>query len=264
VGSEWDYSIDASLNMTRNAGILLYWPERALAAGEYLRVRILLSQGPSETLALSENGLTVKALAITPASAAQQAARQVTLEVGNSGPAADVEATVLFMLGDRPFSMRFVPVHVEWNTSTVADFGWSPASAGNYSVSLILPFFNAHDPSGNMLTRTVEVQPNPYRYILKFSDGAVTGQYKTYGGTRFRVQMFVFNTGFARDNYAITIGGLPDCWTAQLGSNHAALDPDQVSYIWLTIHPDSTTPPGTYAFNIIATSNATGENRTLL
>ncbi len=264
VGSAWDYPIDASLNLTRRSGILLFWPERALGVGEYLRVRVLLSQGPSETLALSENALTVKMLAVTPLRAIEQAARLVTLEVGNSGPAADVEATVLFMLGDRPFSMRFLPLHVEWNATAVTDFEWLPASAGNYTVSVILPFFDARDPAGNMLTQKAEVLPNPYRFILKFSNGDVTGQYRTYGGTRFKVQIFVFNTGFAADSYTVAIDGLPDCWTAQLSSNHAALDPDRVSFIWLTFHPDSATPLGTYAFNIIATSNATGETRTLL
>jgi hypothetical protein len=264
VSSEWDYPMDPSVNLSLRPGVLLYWPERALGPHEHFRARVLLTPGPAETIALAQNDLSVRSLSVTPGSDIEQRARRVVLEVGNAGPATDVDATLLFMLEDRPFSIKFLSVHVEWNRTAGSGFDWVPSTAGNYTVWLILPLLDDRDPTDNVLSEKAEVRANPYRYVLKYTTGELTSQYKSYGGSRFRVQLFVFNTGFAGDSYGVSVEGLPECWTAQLSSNYAVLEPNQMAYVWLTVHPDYATPLGTYAFDIIGTSNATHESRSLL
>jgi len=99
---------------------------------------------------------------------------------------------------------------------------------------------------------------------MSFSTSDVISTYKAYPGARFKVQLYIYNTGFESDAYNVSVLGVPDDWTALLSNNNLSLEPNRIAYIWLTIQPSYTAPNGTYAFNIIGKSTSTFERQSLV
>jgi len=262
--SAWDFPIIPSLNLTGDKGVLLFWPAKDLAPNEFIRVRVLLAPGEAGAVALSQNDIHLRNFSVSPSSDFELRTRKISLEVGNSGPAADLDAMVLFALEGAPLAIRFLPIRVEWNRTAHAGFDWLPPEAGNYTVHVMLPFFNDRDPADNLRSRAADVRVNPYRYILKFSSGDVRDDYRTYAGAKFKVQVYVYNSGFAPDTIRISVEGVPDHWTALLSSNTASLEPNRIAYIWLSVQPSYVAGNGTYGFNIFGTSQSSGEVQVLL
>ena len=264
VGSDWDFPFNPNLNLTAWTGALLYWPERALAPGDFYQVRVLLRAGPAEEVALPQNGASVRGLTVTPASDSEQRPRTVSVSIGNTGPAADMEMTMLFMLGGVPFSMKFVPVHVEWNQTMLQEHSWTPYTPGNYSVSAILPFFNDGNPTDNVMTRPAEVRLNPYRFVMRFTGDQMVFGNLSFPGAKVVARMYIYNTGFASDSIRIKMGGLPERWVALLSSNLVSLGVNQMGYINLTLRLSTNADYGRYAFSVLGTSLGSGETQTLL
>lgn len=264
VGSEWDFPFNPNLGLTASTGALLYWPERALAPGDSYQVRLLLRAGPAEGVALPQNSASVRGLTVTPVSDSEQRPRTVSVSIGNRGQAAEMEMTMLFMLGGVPFSMKIVPVNIGWNQTIAQEHSWTPYTPGNYSVSAILPFFNDGTPADNVLTRPAEVRLNPYRFVMRFTGDRMVFGNLSFPGAKVVAQMYIYNTGFASDSIRIKMGGLPERWVALLSSNLVNLDVNQMGHVNLTLRISASADYGRYAFSVLGTSLGSGETQTLL
>jgi hypothetical protein len=263
-GPYWGMVVNGSTGLSENAGVAIYWPQRTLAPLQFYRVRLLLSAGPAGPVAIPQRDLRVDGLGVNPGTGHEREARRVLFGIQNRGPAAETQVTVLYLLEGVPFSMMFSSLQVEWNQTVWTELGWSPGSAGNYTVLLMLPMFGDRDPTDNLGTAAAAVTVNPFRFTMKFSTSDVASSYKAYPGARFKVQIYIYNTGFSPDAYNVSVKGVPDGWTVLLSNNNLSLEPNKIAYVWLTVQPSHTAPNGTYAFNIYGRSYASGERQSLV
>jgi hypothetical protein len=260
----WEVAVNGSRFLTADPGMAIFWPRQTLAPGGFCRVRLLLSAGPAEPVAVPQNDLRIEGLGVSPAAAHQHEPRSVAFGVGNGGPAADLQATVLFELENVTFSMMFCPLWVGWNQTLWTEVQWAPASVGNYTVVLILPLFNDRAPADNLRTENATVEIEPFQFVMKFSTSETNSSYKTYPGARFKVQMFIRNTGTAADAYNISTSGVPYGWGANLTNGNLSVEPGRMAYFWLTVQPAYRAANGTYPFRISGRSATTGERQTLV
>ncbi len=262
--SEWHVGVNGSRPLTDDKGVAIFWPQRTLSPGAYCRVRLLLSAGPARPVAFPQNDLRIEGLEVSPGVAHRGEGRRVVFAVRNGGPAADFQATVLFQLEGVPFSMMFTPVDVEWNRTLWTEMRWAPASVGNYTVVLVLPLFNDRSPEDNLRAEAASVVVDPYEFVMRFSTGEVTSSYKTYAGARFKVQLYILNTGLGPDAYNISFKGVPAGWDVLLTGGNMSLEPGKIGYFWLSVQPAHTTANGTYAFYIYGRSSGSGEKQSLV
>ena len=260
----WDVDVNGSRPLAEDTGVAIFWPRQTLAPGAFCRVRLLLSAGPAQAVAVPHNDLRIEALEVSPGVGYQHDNRRVAFAVGNGGPAAVCQATVLFQLEGVPFSMMFCPLEIGWNRAIRTEARWAPDSAGNYTVVLVLPLYNDREPADNLRTASASVVVDPFQFVMKFTTSETASYYKTYAGARFKVQLFIHNTGLEPDTYNITVRGVPDRWIANLTNVNFSLEPGKQGYFWLTVQPAHDAPNGTYWFNIYGRSMATGERQSLV
>jgi len=260
----WEVDVNGSRPLAEDSGVAIFWPRQTLAPGAFCRARLLLSAGPAQAVGVPQNDLRIEGLEVSPGVGYQHDNRRVVFAVGNGGPASVCQATVLFQLEGVPFSMMFIPLDLEWNRTLWTDVRWAPDSAGNYTVVLVLPLFNDRSPADNLRTAFASVMVDPFQFVMKFSTSEAVSSYKTYAGARFKVQMYIHNTGSEPDTYNISVRGVPDRWIANLTNANFSLEAGKLGYFWLTVQPAHDAPNGTYWFNIYGRSVATGERQSLV
>lgn len=261
--SEWHVGVNGQLPLGDEAGVAVFWPRQTLGPAEFSRVRLLLSAGPARPVAIPQNDLWVDQFGVVPVAAHEHDERRVAFSVRNGGPAADTQATVLFMLEGLPFSMKFMSIHVEWNRTVWTELDWAPATAGNYTVVLILPLFGDRSPADNLRTQAADVLVDPYEFNLRFSTSGNESSCRSFPGAGFKVQMYIQNTGTSPDAYEVSLKGVPEGWTARLGNANLSLMPGKLSYFWLSVQTAGNARYDNYTFQVRARSFGSGEMRRL-
>lgn len=259
--SEWHVGVNGAIPLGEEAGVAVFWPQLTILPGEFYRVRLLLSAGPPEAVAVPQSDISMDQLGVDPVTAHENDARRVVFSVASLGPSVDLEATVLFMLEGIPFSTVFCPLRLEWNRTVWTQLDWNPATAGNYTVVVLLPLADDRSPADNLLAQAADVRVDPYEFTLRFSTSEHNSTYSSFPGARFKVQLYVRNTGVLPDSYDLSLKGVPEGWKASLSSANMSLEAGKLSYFWLTVQPSERARNGSYGIQIRALSGASGEMR---
>ena len=263
VGSQWDFPVNPNLELGDATAALLFWPQMYLRPRGVCQARVLLSAGPSEGVAIQQNSLSIGDVDVYPVSGFEQRPRTVNVTMVNSGSDADVDIAVLFLKEGMPFTAKFIPFHLAWNTTQTMRLSWTPYIQGNYTICAMLPFHDDRSPVDNVRTLPAFVVPDTYRFVMRFPNGDTTFTNASHAGAKIPVRIYLNNTGEEFDIIRIRTEGLPGGWSAFLSVGQVSLDINQRVYVNMTVKVPDKAQMGLFIFYATGTSDGDGEMQTL-